>query len=68
MRRHGGEYELKIMCRVLGVSRGGYYNWVKRQAGPPSRREMANQQLTAAIHTTFKKSRGAMEHHSSMQN
>jgi putative transposase len=46
------------MCRVLGVSRGGYYTWVKRQEEPPSRREMANQQLTAAIHATFKRSRG----------
>ena len=46
------------MCRVLGVSKGGYYMWVKRQAAPPSRREMANQELTAAIQTTFKRSRG----------
>jgi putative transposase len=45
------------MCRVLGVSRGGYYIWVKRQDGPPSRREMANQELTAAIQPTFQRSR-----------
>jgi len=43
---------------MLGVSRGGYYMWVKRQEQPPSRREMANQQLTAAIQTTFKRSLG----------
>jgi transposase InsO family protein len=46
------------MCRVLQVSRGGYYRWVKRQEEPPSRREMANQELTAAIQATFKQSRG----------
>jgi putative transposase len=50
------------MCRVLGVSKGGYYTWVKRQTAPPSRREtgseVANQELTAAIQTTFKRSRG----------
>jgi transposase-like protein len=51
------EYEVKIMCRVLGVSRGGYYTWVKRQEEPPSRREMANQQLTAAIQATFTSAR-----------
>lgn len=45
------------MCRVPSVSRGGYYTWVKRQEEPPSRREMANEQLTAAIETTFKRSR-----------
>ena len=46
------------MCRLLQVSRGGYYAWVKRQEAPPSRREMANVQLSAAIQTTFKHSRG----------
>jgi len=46
------------MCRVLGVSRGGYYRWVKRQEQPPSNREMANIELTAAIQTTYTKSRG----------
>lgn len=34
------------MCRVLGVSRSGYYAWRKR---PPSRRDRENGQLVAAI-------------------
>ncbi len=46
------------MCRVLGVSKGGYYKWVKRQEEPPSRREMANRELMTAIRITFTKSRG----------
>src|SRR6476620_12669913 len=58
IQRHRTEYEVTIMCRVLGVSKGGYYTWIKRQEQPPSRREMANQQLTAAIQTTFTRSRG----------
>lgn len=45
------------MCRVLGVSRSGYYNWVKRQEEPPSTREMANQELAAAIKSAFVRSR-----------
>lgn len=57
IQRHRREYEITIMCRVLGVSKGGYYTWVKRQEQPPSRREMANQELTAAIQATFKRSR-----------
>ena len=56
--KHRTEYEIMIMCRVLNVSRGGYYTWVKRQDEPPSRRQMANQKLTAAIQSTFTRSRG----------
>lgn len=43
---HRGEFEIVIMCRVLGVSRSGYYAWRKR---PVSRREMANEALTEKI-------------------
>jgi hypothetical protein len=39
IQRHQAEYEIKIMRRVLGVSRNGYYDWVKRQEQPPSTRE-----------------------------
>ncbi len=54
---HQKDYEIKIMCRVLGVSRSGYYTWVKRQEQQPSTREMANTELTVAIKHTFARSR-----------
>ena len=46
------------MCRVLGVSRAGYYTWLKRTDQPPCKREEANHQLTQAIQVAFKRSRG----------
>jgi len=43
---HQADYEITMMCRVLEVSRSGYYEWLKRE---PSRRTVANAALLAAI-------------------
>lgn len=32
IRSHTGEFRVDRMCRVLGVSRGGYYGWLRRPA------------------------------------
>ena len=52
---HRSEYPVTLMCRVLAVSRSGYYAWRER---PPSAREMANRQLLESIRVIHKKSRG----------
>jgi putative transposase len=51
---HRDEFAVKLMCTVLGVSTSGYYAWRDR---PPSKREMANRELTARIKEEFEKSR-----------
>ena len=51
---HRAEFKVTIMCRVLGVSRSGYYAWLKR---PPSAREMANQELKQQIKEIYDHSR-----------
>lgn len=51
---HRDEYPITLMCRVLAVSRGGYYAWRER---PPSAREMANKQLLEEIRAVHKQSR-----------
>jgi transposase InsO family protein len=43
------------MCKVLGVSPSGYYDWRKR---PPSERQQANDRLLAAIRREHEASRG----------
>jgi putative transposase len=37
------------MCRVLGVSRSGYYGWISRQQSPPAGRAAADETLLAQI-------------------
>jgi putative transposase len=52
--RHRGEYPVRLMCRVLQVSRTGYYAWCRR---PPSARSRANLALLTAIRVVHRQSR-----------
>lgn len=50
-----------VMCRVLQVSRSGYYDWLKRK---PSQREEANTKLLNQIkdvHTQCRQAYGALK-------
>jgi len=51
---HREEFAVKIMCRVLEVSRSGYYERRKRK---PSARDKANAKLVEEIKRIFKRSR-----------
>ena len=46
------------MCRVLNVSKSGYYAWLQRQATPLSEREIRNQEMAKQIFQAFVNSRG----------
>jgi putative transposase len=48
-------FPVGLMCRLLSVSRSGYYGWKQR---PPSDREQANQLLKAAIKRVFDDEKG----------
>jgi putative transposase len=48
-------YPISLLCRVLGVSRSGYYGWKDR---PPSERDKENAALTAKIREIHDRSRG----------
>ena len=41
------------MCEMLGVSKSGYYNWLK---SGPSKRWLENEAIAIKIHTIFKES------------
>lgn len=46
IRQHEQDHGIALMCRVLQVSRSGYYGWRQRK---PSSRALANQRLTNDI-------------------
>ena len=46
--------DVALACRVLGVSRAGYYAWTKR---PPSERHARRRDLTARIRAAHERSR-----------
>ena len=48
-------YPVRLLCRVLGVSRSGYYAWCRR---PVSRRTQADRRLVVAIRVAHTASRG----------
>lgn len=54
IRDHRHEFRLGLMCRVLGVSRSGYYAWVHR---PVSERGQANDRLLGEIRRVHERSR-----------
>lgn len=54
IRQHREEFSIQRMCRILEVTRSGYYAWQPEQAGP---REIENRVLVEQIHAEYKMSR-----------
>jgi hypothetical protein len=52
---HRDEFPVSRMCKVLDVSRSGYYAWRRR---PPSEREMANQGLYKKVKAVYDRNHG----------
>lgn len=55
IRRYRDEFPVALMCRVLQVSRAGFYAWLTR---PPSARARRDAQLRVAIRALHTASRG----------
>lgn len=55
IRAEKANHDVSTMCRLLGVSRSGYYAWRSR---PPSARQIADAELTRAIVRIHEASRG----------
>lgn len=54
MQEYRDRFRLKSMCKVLQVSRSGYYTWRKRM---PSKRVIANNKLLCSIRDIYQKRR-----------
>jgi len=55
VRVHQAEHSVATMCRVLGVSRSGYYAWLSRAPAP---RALEDDRLKDRIRTIHRESRG----------
>ena len=55
MRANQAFFSVCAMCRVLGVSRSGYYAWRQRE---PSKRSQSDAELTLQIQAFHKRSDG----------
>ena len=67
MRAHQAVYPVQTMCRVLEVSRSGYYAWRRRE---PSARAQSDATLTARIrevHEDSRKTYGSPRIHAELQ-
>ena len=52
-------YPVRVLCRVLEVSAGGFYEWRRRRPGPRAQQEQALRAGIAAIHKESDCFRGA---------
>lgn len=51
--KHRGAWRTSELCEALGVSRGGFYDWLER---PESHRSRDNRHLTVQVRTSFEQS------------
>ena len=54
VQEHRETFRVGKMCSVLGVSRSGFYAWIRRQ---PSRRECENEAIAAHVRDVHRRSR-----------
>lgn len=57
MGQHRPHYPLSAMCAALGVTRAGYYAWVKRRRSPPGPRECRREELAERVRAAYEQSR-----------
>jgi putative transposase len=56
--KHRGIWQIRQMCETLGVSRGGFYEWLSR---PCSARSIRNKQILVQVRKSFELSDSTYE-------
>jgi putative transposase len=64
--RHRGRWPVRLMCRVLGVSPGGYYDWRRRPASRTAQRREAQVADILAVHGEVKARYGSPRVHAEL--
>jgi putative transposase len=50
---HRSEFRVEKMCKVLNISRSGFYKWQSKQSSPPSERSKQREKLAQRITYVF---------------
>ena len=64
--RHRRRYPIGLMCRMLGVSRGGYYAWRDRGESAHAMRDRKLLREIREIHTGFRRAYGSPRVHAEL--
>lgn len=59
IRQHRNQFSIRMMCRVLGVSRSGYYDWRDRPASERAKRHKALTKKIRYFHQASRDTYGA---------
>ena len=59
IRQHRNQFSIRMMCRVLGVSRSGYYDWRDRRASERAKRHKALTKKIRYFHQASRDTYGA---------
>ena len=55
--QHQADYQVALMCRVMGVSRSGFYDYLKRMKRPATAREVETSKLITSIKDIHRESK-----------
>jgi putative transposase len=61
--KHRNEYDVVLMCRVLGLARSGYYAWRKRGLGVRERANVALVKVIREVHESSRRTYGSPRMH-----
>ena len=67
MKAHQAEFPVAAMCRVLRLSRSGYYDWLKRPSSERARRDLELQALIVRIWSASRETYGSPRVHAALQ-
>ena len=67
IRSHRTGYRVEVFCRVLGVSRQGYYAWCKRRESPRSREDRRLAARGRIVHAESKSRYGSPRVHATLR-
>jgi len=67
VRANQARYPVQVMCRVLEVSRAGYYGWLKREPSERARRDSELTKRIEAIHGRSRRTYGRPRIHAELK-